>query len=67
MMGLFMLWFGNGPCWMYDVGGRGRLLADVLVGCRWVLGGDIRKVGSWPYGLVWEMVFWCVIYELIRS
>jgi hypothetical protein len=39
----------------------------VLVGCRWVFGGDVSKVGSWPKGLVWEMVFWCVIYELIRS
>jgi hypothetical protein len=43
------------------------LLAGMLLGCRWVLGSGVRTVGSWPYGLVREMVFWCVEYELIRS
>jgi hypothetical protein len=68
LIGLFMFWPGDDACWMYDnVGDRGWLLAGMLLACKWVVGSGVRTVGSWPYGLVREMVFWCVKYELIRS
>jgi hypothetical protein len=51
---------------MYDVGKRGWLLTGMLLACRWVLDSGISTVVSWPKGLVEEMVFCCVKYELIR-
>jgi hypothetical protein len=39
----------------------------MLVGCSWVLGSGVRKVETCLEASVREMVFWDVIYVLIRS